>query len=101
MAKDNQENSNSLNSLKKFQVRILKKIGPALSEYKKNRKTEEELEKELANIIDKQAKKAGGESDDEDDIIQLMKKDEEENKPPELRRLKWVKKVKVEEGKKK
>ncbi len=100
LAKDNQENINSLNSLKKFQVRILKKIGPALSEYKKNRKTEEELEKELANIIDKQAKKAGGESDDEDDIIQLMKKDEEEKKPPELRRLKWVKKVKVEEGKK-
>ena len=99
LAKDNQENSNSLNSLKKFQVRILKKIGPALSEYKKNRKTEEELEKELTNIIDKQTKK-GDESDDEDDIIQLMKRDEEEKKPPELRRLKWVKKIKVEEGKK-
>ena len=38
LAKDNQENSNSLNSLKKFQVRILKKIGPALSEYKKTEK---------------------------------------------------------------
>ena len=100
LTKDNKENNNSLNSLKKFQVRIMKKVGPAIAEYKKNRKTEEELEKDLKNIMSKVAKKADDESDDEIDIIELMKRDEEEKKEPALRRLKWVKKEKVEEGKK-
>ena len=35
LTKDNKENNNSLNSLKKFQVRIMKKVGPAIAEYKK------------------------------------------------------------------
>ena len=51
MSKDDQkklskENNSSFNTLKKINVRIVKKIGPALTEYKKNRKTEEELEKD-------------------------------------------------------
>ena len=86
LTKDNKENNNSLNSLKKFQVRIMKKVGPAIAEYKKNRKTEEELEKDLKNIMSKVAKKADDESDDEIDIIELMKRDEEEKKEPALRR---------------
>ena len=90
------ENNNSLSSLKKNQVRYLKKIGPAYSEYKKNRKNDEELEKDLENILNKQ-KKTYEESDDEDDILELMKRDE--NKEPAQRRLKWVKKEKVKEEK--
>ena len=91
------ENNNSLSSLKKNQVRYLKKIGPAYAEYKKNRKNDEELEKDLANILGKQ-KKRDEESDDEDDIIEKMKRDE--NKTPAERRLKWVKKEKVNKEKK-
>ena len=89
------ENSNSINSLRKVQVRILKKIGPAFAEYKKNRKSEEDLEKDFANIEKKQAKKIHDESDDDDDILELIKRDED--KTPEQRRLKWVKKEKIEE----
>ena len=91
------ENSNSINSLRKVQVRILKKIGPAFAEYKKNRKSEEDLEKDFANIEKKQAKKIHDESDDDDDILELIKRDED--KTPEQRRLKWVKKEKIEEKK--
>ena len=87
------ENNTSLSSLKKNQVRYLKKIGPAYNEYKKQRKNDEELEKDLANILGKQ-KKVGDESDDDDDdILELIKRDE--NKEPAQRRLKWVKKEKV------
>jgi len=103
MSKDDQkklskENNSSFNTLKKINVRIVKKIGPALTEYKKHRKTEEELEKDLAEIIKKGAKKGEDESDDDIDIIELIKRDED--KEPAQRRLKWVKKEKVEEGKK-
>ena len=100
LTKDNKENNNSLNSLKKFQMRIMKKVGQAITEYKKNRKSEEELEKDLQKIMNKVAKKADDELDDEIDIIELMRRDEEEKKEPALRRLKWVKKEKVSEGKK-
>ena len=99
LTKDNKENANSLNSLKKLQVRILKKIGTSFEEYKKNRKTEDELKQDLAKIMEKIKKKAD-ESDDEIDIIALIEKDEREKKDPALRRLKWVKKVKADEGKK-
>ena len=99
LTKDNKENSNSLNSLKKLQVRILKKLGPSFEEYKKNRKTEEELKQDLAKIVEKIAKKED-ESDDEIDIIALIERDEREKKEPALRRLKWVKKAKVDDGKK-
>ncbi len=91
------DNSNSINSLKKIHVRILKKIGSAFSEYKKNRKSEEDLEKDFNNIAKKQAKKLHEESDDDDNILELMKRDED--KTPEQRRLKWVKKEKIEEKK--
>ena len=50
------ENNTSLSSLKKNQVRYLKKIGPAYSEYKKNRKNDEELEKDLENILNNKEK---------------------------------------------
>ena len=100
LTKDNKENNNSLNSLKKFQVRIMKKLGQSIQEYKKNRKGEEELEKDLQKIMSKIAKKEDDESDDEIDIIGLIRRDEEEKKEPALRRLKWVKKEKVTEGKK-
>ena len=99
LTKDNKENSNSLNSLKKLKVRILKKLGPSFEEYKKNRKTEEELKQDLAKIVEKIAKKED-ESDDEIDIIALIERDEREKKEPALRRLKWVKKAKVDDGKK-
>ena len=94
LAKYNKENDNSINSLKKFQVRIMKKLGQSIVEYKKNRKSEEELEKDLENIISKFAKKKDDKSDDEIDIIELMRRDEKEKKNPDLRRLKWVKKKK-------
>ena len=94
------ENSISLGSIKKSQVRVLKKIGSAFSEYKKKRKNEEELEKELQAItgIEKEKKTAKKveSSDDEDDILELIKRDED--KEPAQRRLKWVKKEKVEKG---
>ena len=99
LTKDNKENNNSLNSLKKFQVRIMKKLGQSIVEYKKNRKSEEELEKDFQKIMCKIAKKQDDESDDEIDIIEIMRRDEEEKKEPALRRLKWVKKEKVSEGK--
>ena len=99
LTKDNKENYNSLNSLKKFQVRIMKKLGQSIAEYKKNRKSEEELEKDFQKIMSKIAKKQDDESDDEIDIIEIMRRDEEEKKEPALRRLKWVKKEKVSEGK--
>ena len=104
MSKDDQkklskENNASFNSIKKVNQRILKKIGANLVEYKKNRKTEEELEQDLNKIMKKSEKKGEESSDDDDiDIIQLMKRDED--KEPAQRRLKWVKKEKVDEGKK-
>ena len=91
------DNNASFNTLKKVHVRIVKKIGTNLTEYKKKRKTETELEEDLANIIKKSEKK-GEESDDDDiDILELMKRDED--KEPAVRRLKWVKKEKTEDKK--
>ena len=91
------DNNASFNTLKKVHVRILKKIGTNFTEYKKKRKTETELEEDLANIIKKSEKK-GEESDDDDiDILELMKRDED--KEPAVRRLKWVKKEKTEDKK--
>ena len=92
------ENYNSLNSLKKNQVRYLKKIGAAYSEYIKNRKNDEELEKDLENILKKLKKKDEEQIDYNNDIIELMKRDEK--KGLEERRLKWVKKKKVIEEEK-
>ena len=104
MSKDDQkklskENNASFNSIKKVNQRITKKIGVTLAEYKKNRKTEKELNEDLEKIMKKSAKKGEESSDDDDiDIIQLMKRDED--KEPAQRRLKWVKKEKVEKPKK-
>ena len=92
------ENYNSLNSLKKNQVRYLKKIGAAYSEYIKNRKNDEKLEKDLENILKKLKKKDEEQIDYNNDIIELMKRDEK--KGLEERRLKWVKKKKVIEEEK-
>ena len=101
LTKENKENSSSLNNLKRLFVRISKKIGQPFSEYKKNRKNEEQLEEELSKImVGKQAKKDKDEEESDDDIIEKMRRDEEENKEPSERRKKWVKKDKVEEGKK-
>ena len=92
------ENNASLNNLKRIFVRISKKIGTSFSEYKKNRKNEEQLEEDLKNIMGKEEKKSD-ESDDDIDIIELMKRDED--KKPEERRKKWVKKeIKIDEEKK-
>ena len=88
LAKDSQENYNSINSLKKVKVKIMKKLGQSIVEYKKNRKSEEELKKNLDYLMSKLEKKP----DDEIDIIELMRRDEKEKKDPDLRRLKWVKK---------
>ena len=99
--KESKENYNAISSLKKAQVKTLKKIGAALEEYKKNRKSEEEeLEKDLEAILKKE-KKEEEDSDDDEDIIKLIKRDDDENKDPQERRKKWVKKEKVEEGGKK
>ena len=88
LAKDSQENYNSINSLKKVKVKIMKKLGQSIVEYKKNRKSEEELKKNLDYLMSKLEKKP----DDEIDIIELMRRDEKEKKDPDLRRLKWAKK---------
>ena len=88
LAKDSQENYNSINSLKKVKVKIMKKLGQSIVEYKNNRKSEEELKKNMDYLMSKIEKKP----DDEIDIIELMKRDEKEKKDPDLRRLKWVKK---------
>ena len=92
------ENNSSLSNLKRIFVRISKKMGTSFSEYKKNRKNEEQLEEDLKNIMGKEEKKSD-ESDDDIDIIELMKRDED--KKPEERRKKWVKKeIKIDEEKK-
>ena len=100
------ENNNAVGSLKKGLNRINKKLGPSIADYKKNRKTEQELDEiekkekeENVKKVEKTKKEEVDESDDEIDILELIKRDED--KEPAQRRLKWVKKEEKNETKEK